>query len=230
MSHLTDEYVERYMSPLLADHSAEYAQEQRLEKEAAIAFSNQLKAAQDKRQISALGLAAKTQQISGDKDMAIPFRPSETKSKVKTRPTETVTPAATLAQAETPDAPTPPPQIPVLRESLLLFAHMLPTPSSSDVAATATATKEVRWPQLVKAMADAGFSATQSAGSAVTFEKDNTASIFFHRPHPDPKISPTILRVMGKRLRRRFGWGVETFVEREKGAASDCGRVGKSFH
>ncbi|KAK5123150.1 hypothetical protein LTR85_003348 [Meristemomyces frigidus] len=79
-------------------------------------------------------------------------------------------------------------------------------------------TTSFKWVQLVAAMVDAGCVATHNGGSAVTF-KHATGSIAFHRPHPDPTVDPVMLHAMGKRLGRRFGWRLEVFQEREKGAA-----------
>lgn len=79
-------------------------------------------------------------------------------------------------------------------------------------------TTNFKWVQLVAAMVDAGCSATQNGGSAVTF-KHTTGSIAFHRPHPDPTVDPVMLHAMGKRLGKRFGWHLKVFREREKGVA-----------
>ena len=47
-------------------------------------------------------------------------------------------------------------------------------------------------------------------------EKNGKSSIIFHRPHPDPTIDPIMLRTMGKRVRKWFGWEVESFVDVEE--------------
>jgi hypothetical protein len=66
-------------------------------------------------------------------------------------------------------------------------------------------------------MADAGFAARQSSGSAVIFEPDDwergwPGKIVFHKPHPVAKIDSIMLRSMGKRMEKWFGWDAETFV------------------
>lgn len=76
----------------------------------------------------------------------------------------------------------------------------------------------IKWNGFVSAIFDAGFSATSNGGSAVNF-KDEEASrgaIVFHRPHPDSRISPDMLRGMGKRLTKWFGWNEDMFVVRPK--------------
>lgn len=75
----------------------------------------------------------------------------------------------------------------------------------------------IDWEDLVAAMVDAGCSVTPTGGSVVTFrdETNGKGSIVFHRPHPHSVIEPIVLRSMGKRLRKWFGWEAETFVERE---------------
>jgi predicted RNA binding protein YcfA (HicA-like mRNA interferase family) len=73
-----------------------------------------------------------------------------------------------------------------------------------------------RWQKFVAAMNDAGFKDTNAGGSIVTF-KHKLGTINFHRPHPDDNIHSIKLRGMGKRLTRRFGWGMDDFTERRKG-------------
>lgn len=69
-------------------------------------------------------------------------------------------------------------------------------------------------------MTDAGLAAIMNGGSAVPFDPVQNAglqgSIVFHKPHPETIVDAVTLRVMGKRLKKWFGFGVETFVEREK--------------
>jgi predicted RNA binding protein YcfA (HicA-like mRNA interferase family) len=81
-----------------------------------------------------------------------------------------------------------------------------------------TAKGAMKWEDFVKAMADAGCSACYVGGSAVTFQYDRN-KIQIHHPHPDPSIKPIILRSIGKQLTKRFGWDMETFVDRGKEAA-----------
>ncbi|KAK3623239.1 hypothetical protein LTR56_021719 [Elasticomyces elasticus] len=77
-------------------------------------------------------------------------------------------------------------------------------------------TGTVRWQRFVSAMVDAGCAAISNGGSAVTF-RHSSGSIAFHRPHPEDEIVPDVLRIMGRRLRKRLGWSAEVFVERTKG-------------
>jgi hypothetical protein len=64
-------------------------------------------------------------------------------------------------------------------------------------------------------MVDVGFSVTHRGGSAVSFKGDRGV-IVFHRPHPEPNIDPVMLSSMGKRLRKWFDWGRDSFVARTK--------------
>ncbi|KAK5110324.1 hypothetical protein LTR85_001277 [Meristemomyces frigidus] len=68
------------------------------------------------------------------------------------------------------------------------------------------------WDQFVHAMKDVGFTARNSAGSAVVFDLADKGKIVFHRPHPVAKIDPILLRAMGKRMAKWFGWCRESFV------------------
>ena len=74
------------------------------------------------------------------------------------------------------------------------------------------AAKSVLWDRFVHAMADAGFIATNNSGSPVSFKhRDGDGRIVFHRPHPDSKIDPIMLRNMGKRMAKWFGWRRDLF-------------------
>jgi hypothetical protein len=79
--------------------------------------------------------------------------------------------------------------------------------------------KSIGWDMFVHAMSDMGFSARNGGGSAVVFENGNLAEgraisgkIIFHKPHPLPKIDPIMLRSMGRRMAKWFGWHRELFV------------------
>lgn len=61
--------------------------------------------------------------------------------------------------------------------------------------------------QVVYAMKDAGCTVRNGAGSAVVFEVPDEGKIVFHKPHPEPKVDGFLLRSMGKRLNKWFGWG-----------------------
>ncbi|KAK4112485.1 hypothetical protein N656DRAFT_91729 [Canariomyces notabilis] len=71
-----------------------------------------------------------------------------------------------------------------------------------------------RWPKFVTAMEDAGFTAYEGPGSAITFRApDGKGCISFHRPHPDATLFPVLLRAFGRRMANWFGWKAEDFVE-----------------
>ncbi|KAI8648819.1 hypothetical protein NCS56_01497800 [Fusarium sp. Ph1] len=96
--------------------------------------------------------------------------------------------------------------IEVTRQSLGVFQLMFP--DKNDVV------KDVLWDRFVNAMIDAGFTARNNSGSAVAFKQlsGEGGRIVFHKPHPVDKIDPVLLRIMGKRMARRFGWRRELFV------------------
>ncbi|OBZ65580.1 hypothetical protein A0H81_14411 [Grifola frondosa] len=67
----------------------------------------------------------------------------------------------------------------------------------------------LKWADFEKAMSALGFQVKQSAGSSVRFDPSDRIGghpITFHRPHPDPVLNPHLIRRVGYRLRRRFGW------------------------
>jgi hypothetical protein len=100
--------------------------------------------------------------------------------------------------------------IEVTRQSLGVFQLMFP--DRDDVV------KDVLWDRFVHAMIDAGFTARHNSGSAVAFKQlsGEGGRIVFHNPHPVDKIEPVLLRIMGKRMSRWFGWRRELFVLRDE--------------
>lgn len=109
------------------------------------------------------------------------------------------------------DATAAKPTIAVKPDSLSVFNKMF---SRQD----ANTSSSVKWQQLVQALTDAGMTATQAPGSAVSFANDQ-GSIVFHEPHPEPVLYMVMLpRHIGKRLKKWFGWDSETSVLREKQA------------
>jgi hypothetical protein len=96
--------------------------------------------------------------------------------------------------------------IEVTKQSLGVFQLMFP--DKDDVV------KDVLWDRFAHAMKDAGFAARNCSVSAVTFKQlsGEGGRTVFHKPHPIDKIDPVLLRIMGKRMTRWFGWRRETFV------------------
>lgn len=70
------------------------------------------------------------------------------------------------------------------------------------------------WDQFVLSMQDVGFTACSSTGSAVQFDLGDKGKIVFHKPHPVPKVDSILLKAMGKRLQKWFGFGKDSFVEK----------------
>ncbi|KAH7150598.1 hypothetical protein DER46DRAFT_613672 [Fusarium sp. MPI-SDFR-AT-0072] len=100
--------------------------------------------------------------------------------------------------------------IEVTRQSLGVFQLMFP--DRDDVV------KDVLWDRFVHAMFDAGFAARNNSGSAVAFTQlsGEGGRIVFHKPHPIDKIDPVLLRIMGKRMAKWFGWRRELFILRDE--------------
>jgi len=71
-----------------------------------------------------------------------------------------------------------------------------------------------RWESFIRAMGDAGYSATQAEGARVSFAGEQGSNVF-HQPH-DRTIDPIMLRRFGESFNSRFGWDSETFVLRAK--------------
>jgi HicA toxin of bacterial toxin-antitoxin, len=152
------------------------------------------------------------------------------KTKLKSRPQKTdlkadKTPTTTPEQqgridtsSIKEDTSTCPMTINVKPENHKVFMTMYP---SKDAAEKPTKKSLLDWRKFVGAMTDAGFSASGSGGSAVTFAHETGGRIIFHRPHPIAKVDPTMLAWFGKRLKKWFGMDRTCFV------SAACGRPGK---
>jgi hypothetical protein len=101
-----------------------------------------------------------------------------------------------------------PAKVPVKKSAFEVFSKLFPRRGGS---------KGVLWDNFVDAMAKAGFISRRSGGSAVTFEPSGESiwfgqgSIVFHHPHPNSTIDPVMLISIGKRMKKWFGWGQDTF-------------------
>ncbi|KAI1037785.1 hypothetical protein LB503_009432 [Fusarium chuoi] len=96
-----------------------------------------------------------------------------------------------------------------LPEDSLGVIHLM-FPSKDDAA------KDVTWNRFVNMMTKASFTARNNTGSAVAFKQVSGSGaggrIVFHKPHPADKIDPVLLRIMGKRMTKWFGWKRELFA------------------
>ena len=143
---------------------------------------------------------------SGEKSrLAVASPRSKTKTRAKKPPDEP------HAHAETPDLEPESHEamgaiIPVTRRAFDVFALMFPSKEE--------ASRTVDWDSFVHAMADVGFTARNNGGSAILFERNSHSAgkIVFHKPHPVAKIDPIMLRSMGKRMTKWFGWSRELFA------------------
>lgn len=138
----------------------------------------------------------------------------ETKTKVKRRPVipeqRNELPGALTAAQEV-EASSPESEvIPVSSKSLKTFTNVF---GSLEIPRGT-----VCWDDFVTAMRDARFDASHKGGSIVDFE--NTVkhrSITMHRPHyPSKHLEPGDLCWTAGHLNRKFGWDLDTFVERKK--------------
>ncbi|THY90378.1 hypothetical protein D6C95_06595 [Aureobasidium pullulans] len=159
---------------------------------------------------SAFSPVAPQQTIWGEPAAPVGAVPSETKPKVKTRPSVSPTDNTTKNPERIADvSPPSPPQASVMvsSKSLTLLTRMF--------TADPSAPGEINWTEFVSAMADAGCSVMPGGGSCFTFthvdDMGEEHSMVFHRPHPEPSMSKARLRSFGSRLGRRWGWSLETF-------------------
>ena len=102
------------------------------------------------------------------------------------------------------------PKIPVRKKALSTFSVLFGKPIDGN-----TPSGEVPWIDFRKAMVNVGFCAEKLQGSAWLFKKpedSGSRSIIFHEPHPESKLCVKWARRFARRLQRRFGWTVESFV------------------
>lgn len=102
----------------------------------------------------------------------------------------------------------------VKQSSLPVLRRMFPSTSSfsSDKEESG---KDLKWQHFLEVMLDVGFDISQGSGSAVSFEHpDGLGRIVFHQPHSQPDINPSMLRFMGRRLAKWFGWERDLFAAR----------------
>ncbi|KAJ7118909.1 hypothetical protein C8R44DRAFT_878441 [Mycena epipterygia] len=100
------------------------------------------------------------------------------------------------------------------KKLLKVFHCILEAPGSPDEKEMAGAKKgQIRWAEFERAMKRIGFGICQTAGSSVRFDPPAKTArpITFHRPHPDSILTPNLLRWIGARLKRCYGWTTATF-------------------
>jgi len=127
------------------------------------------------------------------------------REKTKSRPEKPVDePHVDVPEPQKAIAPT----IPVAKRAFDVFALMFPNKEE--------ASRSVEWNDFVYAMVEVGFTAKSNGGSAVLFERNSQlgGKIVFHKPHPITKIDTIMLRSMGKRMTKWFGWSRELFCIR----------------
>lgn len=105
-------------------------------------------------------------------------------------------------------------RITIKAANLPLLLQMLPEANSQFSGLTGP--KHWKWQHFLDVMIDSGCVISQGSGSAVSLEHPSgMGRIVFHQPHPQAVIDPIMLRSMGKRLAKWFGWSRDTFVARK---------------
>ncbi|KAK3686551.1 hypothetical protein LTR37_019721 [Vermiconidia calcicola] len=209
------EDVEKDIHCLRADASDDHLAELKLEREIVAAFTAAEQARKDR-----VDNAGPMQTMWG---AAVEAKAELAKdsTKLKTRPDED-TKAASSTVVVTPQHVQVTEEqehtcsiVQVKAESFRIFTKMFPSDGQEAKGVE-------KWQQFVTAMVDAGCSAVHVGGSAVSFEQVAGISngmkrtIVFHKPHPELNIDAKMLQIVGKRLRKWFGWDKETFVVRGK--------------
>ena len=100
-------------------------------------------------------------------------------------------------------------QFPVDHRALKVFKTLFYVPKASGQPG------EVTWTNFLHALTSTGFSAQKMYGSVWQFSPEKVKidrPIQFHEPHPSGKLSFYLLRQIGRRLTRAYGWLGENFV------------------
>ena len=100
-------------------------------------------------------------------------------------------------------------QFPVDQRALKVFKTLFYVPKASGQPG------EVTWTNFLHALTSIGFSAQKLYGSVWQFSPEKVKidrPIQFHEPHPSGKLSFYLLRQIGRRLTRLYGWLGENFV------------------
>jgi len=72
---------------------------------------------------------------------------------------------------------------------------------------------DIAWTEFLYAMRSVGFGWQRLAGSAWEFTELSTdRSIQFHQPHPSPRVTFEVIKIIGKRLHKKFGWTGQMFA------------------
>jgi len=207
----TKEDVDDQISLLSFDSSAEHIAALQAERDTILApiFEGSIKT----EKLKATSFTDWNSQPTGE-DQFLPFQ-SVPKLKIKSRPidkAESKSAALVAAFEDVAIKEQPPvPRLVLKAETVRVLTRMFP------ITAEEYAAKPMEWRSFVIAMEDAGFPATHSGGSAVTFlQIGGNGRIIFHRPHPVAKIDQIMLQGFGKRMRKWFGWEKETFVCKKK--------------
>lgn len=204
-------YIEPQLDQMKQGESDEHLQQLELEKQEILSRLNVPKARTYKDDEF---VPFATSSIAAPKEeLPLPLR-----EKVKTRPNELADPCSpppTTASEARPQS-TPPILYEIQPNCIThrILALLFPEPDDDP-------NKEcLDWLDFVTAMSEFGFRAEHRGGSAFTFKGDiklptttqedeirvRSRSINFHMPHPSTEMSPVLLRNMGRRLNRRFGW------------------------
>ncbi|KAJ7263810.1 hypothetical protein C8J57DRAFT_1332852 [Mycena rebaudengoi] len=145
------------------------------------------------------------------------------KEKVKTRKvgvSETVSSPAEDSEEDTEDRLPEflPPGYKVGKKTLKVFHRILEddrTVPGEEENSSGLKKGQIRWDVFEKAMRRIGFGVCQTAGSSVRFDPPakSARSITFHRPHPDSLLTPHLIKWIGARLNRNYGWTNSTFSQ-----------------
>ncbi|KAI1414390.1 hypothetical protein F5Y13DRAFT_188498 [Hypoxylon sp. FL1857] len=216
------DFVNRVKESLSARNSEQYLQERKAEEESVQrVIEEEIRKRQERTRSKTklqppepgFGFENRVSGLSENLKKAILAENSAKKKKTKTRGESSSPPleeaqgeANTATTEEEPDEEQK--RIAVKGAHMVLLEHMFPEPGRTRENSS------FKWQLFVEIMVLAGFEPIQGHGSAVSFRHVNrmAGSIVIHQPHPEPTIDHIRLLTWGKRLRRWFGWNLDSFT------------------
>ncbi|KAJ7091324.1 hypothetical protein B0H15DRAFT_835479 [Mycena belliarum] len=143
------------------------------------------------------------------------------KEKIKTKAARVESAVSEEIGEEDDEAPEPeypdvlPIEFKIGKKVMKIFHRILEDDPKDDSTDSGQKKGQVRWGDFERAMKRVGFEVMHTTGSCVRFDPpaQTARPITFHRPHPDSILTPKLIKWVGARLKRCYGWTTLTFKQ-----------------
>ncbi|KAF7373595.1 C2H2 and C2HC zinc finger [Mycena sanguinolenta] len=148
--------------------------------------------------------------FGGAAQSSVPTEPAQVpKEKQKTRGVAT-TESEDVRQKQEPAEHLRAAPVPISARAYKVFSTLFNATKDEELAVQQSS---VAWKEILAAFSQLGFALEKTRGSAWTFRhSDGQRSVTIHEPHPEPTMRFWEARRFGRRLARRFGWSLDSFV------------------